>query len=187
VKLSSKSLKDFIGVWLSKPYIREDLQHHSEMDDPKEIVKGYGGNSDETMLEYHKRMFEAPKSVSTPGELEEHIWKMWCDGSRWKREEKRLLKDEGEDKFSTTEYIDEWKPGLPENQQERRRIPYFDIDMIGEANMELVTKFHNDPKQAAKCIFRCFVPDNQLADYYRLEVVTTPDDTEVIGWTVIVD
>lgn len=45
----------------------------------------------------------------------------------------------------------------------------------------------NDPKQAKKCIFRCFYPDNQLADNYRLEVVTTPDDTEVVGWTVIVD
>jgi hypothetical protein len=59
--------------------------------------------------------------------------------------------------------------------------------MVGDADIDLVTKYFNDQQQAGKCIFRCFVPDNQLADHYRLEVTTTPDDTEVIGWTVIGD
>ncbi len=184
-KLSTAKLKQLIGQWLATPAARKDLEHHSRMDDPNRVVKGYGGNSDETLLEYRKRLFEAPKSVSNEKELEEHIWKMWCDGAQWKREEKRQLKDEGEDKFSTTDWDKkpaDWQPGqpLPSN-------PYFDVDMLGEANMELVAKFHADPKLAAKCIFRCFIPSNQLADNYRLEVVTTPDDSEVVGWSVIVD
>ncbi len=90
-KLTSAKIKELITGWLSKPEVREDLKHHSEMDDPSRIVKGWGGQPDETLLEYHKRLFEAPKSVSNEVELEEHIWKMWCDGGRWKREEKRRL------------------------------------------------------------------------------------------------
>ncbi len=127
-------------------------------------------------LEYH--------SEGDPLE-EARIWKMWCDGGQWKRREKRALKDEWEDKFSTTDW--ENKPAGWQHGQPLPTIPYFDIDMMGEANMELVTKFHADPKQAAKCIFRCFEPDNDLADNYRLEIITTPDDSKVIGWTVIVD
>ena len=172
-KLSTAKLKDLISKWLSKPEIRENLSHHSDAHTHEDI-------------DYTAELFGGKKGCTQP-ELEEHIWKLWCDGGRWKRREKRALKDEWEDKLSTTEYLGEWKPGLPGNQQERRQVPYFDVDMVGEANMELVAKLHADPKQAAKCIFREFEPDNQLADNYRLEVITTPDDSEVVGWTVIVD
>lgn len=172
-KLSTAKLKKLIGEWLSKPEIRESLKHHSDVHTREN-------------LDYVAELFGGKKGC-TQSDLEQHIWGMWCDGGRWKRREKRMLKDEWEDKLSMTEYLGEWKPGLPGNQQERRQVPYFDVDMVGEANMELVAKLHADPKQAAKCIFREFEPDNQLADNYRLEVVTTPDDSEVVGWTVIVD
>jgi hypothetical protein len=187
VKLSTEKLKEMIGTWLSKPEVRGDLEHHSEMDDPTRVIHGFGGRPDETLLEYNKRMFEAPVSVSNAEELEEHIWKLWCDGSNWKRQEKHQLKDEAEDTFSETQYIGEWKPGLPGNQQERRKVPSFPNDMLGESNATLVEKYFNDPELAKKCVYRLFSPDNQLADNYRLEVITTHDDSEVVGWWVTVD
>lgn len=184
-KLSTPQLRDLISGWLSKPEIRSELKHHSDVD-PSRTVKGWGGRPDMTSLEYTVDLFGAPKGC-TAVQLEEHIWKLWCDGTQWKRQEKRQLKDEWDYKLTTTEYTGEWKPGLPGNQQEHRIVPYFDVDMLGDFDEGLVAKYANDPKQAAKCIFRCFIPGNQLADNYRLEVLTTPEDDAVIGWTVIVD
>jgi len=181
-KLSTSVLKDMIGEWLSKPEIRDDLKHHSEMDDPDRIVEDWANKVNTTQFERERRMWEAPQSVSTPALLEEYIWKLWCDGSRWKRQEKRQLKEEYESYFCESDYPENWQRGQPVPQK-----PYFPEDMLGESNAALVEKYFNDPKQAAKCIFRCFVPDNQLADNYRLEVVTTPEDDAVIGWLVIVD
>ncbi len=59
--------------------------------------------------------------------------------------------------------------------------------MLGESNQDLVDKYFKDLKLAEKCVYRMFVPNNQLADNYRLEVITTHDDSEVVGWWVTVD
>lgn len=186
-KLSTTKIKELIGTWLSSTEARNNLQHHSEISNPNGIMKGWGGAADKTELQYALDLWEAPTSVQTSIQLEEYIWKLWCDGSRWKREEKRKLKDEAEDTFSEYEYIGELKATLPGNRQERRRVPSFPCDMLGKANQALVEKYFNEPKLAEKCVYRMFVPDNQLADSYRLEVITTHDDTEVVGWWVTVD
>lgn len=186
MKLSTKNLKEMIGTWLSKQEIRDDLSHHSVVD-PNRMVDDWQTKTKITELEYERRLWKAPASVTTPEQLEKHIWSLWCDGNKWKRQEKRLLKDEAEDTFTETQYIGEWKPGLPGNQQEHRKVPSFPVDMIGESNQELVTKYFNDLKIAEKCVYRLFSPDNQLADSYRLEVITTHDDSEVVGWWVTVD
>jgi hypothetical protein len=114
---------------------------------------------------------------------------MWCNSSRWKRTNKHQLKDEGERYFSDIDYSSPRPPmpGEDPTYQKYNSVPYFNIDFAGEADRALVTKYHNNQVEARKCIFREFVPDNQLADNYRLEVTTTPDDTEVIGWTIVQD
>jgi len=176
-KLSTKKLKELIGGWLSKPEVREDLKHHSDCGDR---CASDGGSA----LDYTAHLFGFRKGC-TQAELEQHIWGMWCDGSQWKREEKHKLGPEWDSYFAQTDWDNkpvDWKPGQPIGT-----IPSFPIDMIGECDEALVKKFHDDQAQAEKCIFRMFVPGNQLADNYRLEVVTTPDDTQVVGWTVIVD
>ena len=182
-KLSTAGLRVLMRGWLSQPEIRDTcLRHHSDFD-PNYVRIGWGGEPDMTDLEWHVKIYGA-KPGTTQLELEEHIWNMWCNPARWKRAEKRCLGEAFEDYFYETEYVGEWKPG---HQQERRVVPSFTIDMVGDSNQQLVEKYFNDPKGAAKCIFRCFLPDNDLADNYRLEVVTTPDDSEVVGWTIVVD
>jgi len=186
-KLSTEKLKELIGTWLATDAARHDLKHHSDLDNPDEMTVDWAnGDVEVTRLQYVCRLYGAPLD-STLVQLEEFIWHMWCDGSQWKRCEKRQLKDEAEDTFTQVEYIGEWKKGLPGNQQARRTVESFPCDLMGEHNPELVTKFFNDLKAAQKCIYRTFVPNNQLADNYRLEVITTPDDTEVVGWWVTVD
>ncbi len=166
-KLSTKKLKVMIAEWLSKPEIRKELQHHSEIENPDEIRKSWDGNKDVTRLEYELDLWKAPKSIKTCAQFEEFIWNMWCDGEQWKRFEKRKLKEDWESYF--------YDDGC------------FAIDMLGEEKKDLIKQFIADPQLAEKCILRVFVPDNELANNYRLEVVTTPDDFEVVGWTVIVD
>ncbi len=175
-KLSTDKLKEMITTWLSVPEAREDLRHHSECDHKDDIRKGFGGVvPDMTWWEWTLKIWKAPKSCKTEEDLEKHIWKLWCDGKHWKRQEKRQWGDEAE--FSGHLYFD----GV------RKEVPDFPCDMLGTHNQELVQKFFADPEAGKKCIYRLFSPDNELADNYRLEVVTTPDDTEVVGWWVTVD
>jgi hypothetical protein len=108
-------------------------------------------------------------------EREQH-WKNWCDAKQWKRVEKRKLKEDWVDYFIDDSFID--------NSNILLKEIYFPIDTAGWQNKNLVIKYFNDPKLATKCILRAFVPDNDFGDDYVLEVVTTHDDTEIIGWTI---
>ncbi len=77
---------------------------------------------------------------------------------------------------------------LPDGRRARHRAPSFPHDVCCEHKQELVNIYFNDLKLAEKCIYRLFVPSNELlADSFRLEVITTPEDDEVVGWWVTVD
>ena len=157
-KLSTPKLKELISQWLSEPEIREYLSHHSEPD-------GIEESEIREALDYTADIYNAPKG-SSQEQLEEHIWNLWKDGNNWKRGEKHKLKDSWDFHFD--------KNG-------------FAIDVAGGEDKDLIEYYVNHPNEACNCIMRTFYPDNELADNYRLEVVTTPDDSKVVGWTVIVD
>lgn len=171
-KLTTKKIKQLIGEWLSEPTIRGELQHHSDF--------SYCKSADEARehLEHTAELFNCRKGC-TAHELEAHIWKLWCDPSRWKREGKHQLREEWESYLACGEPIYEGTRG--------ERTAGFVEDMLGTSDQTLVEQYFNDPAAAERCILRCFVPDNQLADNYRLEVVTTPEDDQIIGWSVFVD
>ena len=177
MKLSTARLKELISEWLSKPEIRKELSHDSDMSDPEHTIPDWENDDVPiTQMARAARLWGCPH-LKTPVELEEHIWNLWKDGSNWKRQEKRHLKDEAEDTFSTREY----------RGNDCNLVPDFPCDMLGEHDVDLVKRFFHDPASAQKCIYRLFVPNNQLADNYRLEVITTPEDDAVVGWWVTVD
>lgn len=178
-KLSTDKLKTMISEWLSKPEYRSKI-----IDDDFDPNEWVDRDKTITMMEQKREDWEAPPSINTPQLLGEYIWKLWCDGSQWKRVEKQMLKKGWVDYLA----CDTTWEGFRDNIK-YTYVAGFPIDVIGigDSNEDLVKKLFDDPKQAKKCILRMFQPNNQLADNYRLEVVTTPNDDEVVGWTVIVD
>lgn len=164
-KLTTEKLKELITEWLS-------------VADTEKKLAGYYTQD----LEYDELNDLATelrlKQNSTVAEIDSHFYKIFSDGSRWKREEKNKLDDGWKDYMMNCSY----KNG------QRFEHPYWNTDFAGSANMGLVEKFFNNPKEAERCIFRLFIPKNDcLSNNFRLEVITTPDDAEVVGWTVVVD
>lgn len=105
-------------------------------------------------------------------DLEDHIWKLWCDGKDWRREEKRTLKDDWDSFFFVSA-----QTGQPE----------FSYDLAGDFRPDLVKQMLVSPSRAEKCVFRMFVHRGRFGDNFRLEVITTPEDDEVVGWGITVD
>lgn len=158
-KLTTKELKKMISGWLDNPSYRKFLEDYTEL-------RGRHYLSPEDEIEYIRKMFGAPKNINTVKLLEEYIWNLWKDGNKYSREEKHKLGCEFETYFCDDEFF---------------------IDLIGGYDNDLVKQISSNKSIAEKCILRVFVPNNQLGDNFRLEVVTTPEDDKVVGWTVIVD
>ncbi len=118
--------------------------------------------------------------LTTCDEAKTHLFKIFSEPSGWRRENKTKLGDSWEDYFrdSTKQYSQHHMPG--------RVIDSFEVCDLGEGFPDVIKhiKFDDFPK----CIRRVFVPKHEfLQDTFRLEVITTPDDTQVIGWTIVQD
>ena len=96
----------------------------------------------------------------------DEIIKNWRDAKAWKRVEKRRLKENAPD------FI--WISDCG---------PQFARDFAGEHSSDLIEEHAAD---ARRCWYRLFLHD-EFADNFRLEVITTPDDSRVVGWCITVD
>lgn len=160
-KISTKEIRALIPTWLGTDALKEDLKDYYVTDSSSpESLKKYGG--------YFKA--EPPHSVD---QVRETIWNQFISGDEWKREEKHKIGEEWET------YMGYDSPGDAD--------PAFFHDFAGGCDSALVKKYADDPKLAETCIYRMFIPKGQLGDNFRLEVVSTPDDSEIIGWVVVVD
>lgn len=120
-KLSTAKLKTMISEWLSKPEYRQELDHHTD---------NYSKRDEKEYLDRLNELWEY--KANSIEEMNDHIWKLWCDGYQWKRAEKRQLKDEWEDKLAESDY-----DGFDYNQPRPwnpKLKPAFLIDMLGEVN-----------------------------------------------------
>lgn len=161
MKLTTKKLKEMMSKWLSNPDMKwiSSIREITGAFDDNELTQKY---IDE-VAEQFKLGIGLTKEV-----VEDHTWKTWSGVENWSRIKKYLLREDAFDYFYAN--------------------GYFVFDLYGDANKQLVTKFFNSPKLAQKCICRVFAPKNEyLRDNYRLEVITTPEDDEVVGWSLFLD
>jgi len=163
-KLSTGALRERMVEWLRDPRLRDHIRYLSDPT-PRD-----GGEPLRDLLDRTARGFGLPAGL-TSSELEDGIWSAWCDARRWKRAAKQRLGESYDDYF----------------YRAADGTTTFSVDVAGGHDDRLVAAMVDDPALAKRCTCRIFVPDEPLSDSYRLEVVTTPDEEAVVGWTFIVD
>ena len=203
-KLSTNKLKSLMSTWLVE-LDKSDLAHYAEpylpyIEGETREAQKLRRNSQE-LLDEHAAEFGCRKGVNRD-ELLDHIYKLWCDGSMWKRSEKNLLKDEWENWLCKTDYSDPECEKIREAwiasgrnhatfpEPPKKAVTEFNIDVIGGQDDALLAKYSGPANEALarKCVYRCFLHANDnISNNYRLEVITTPEDDAVIGWCVTVD
>jgi hypothetical protein len=187
-KLSTKEIKKLMCTWMAKLDKRR-LEHYATPYAPTQEQQ------DELATDFGFR------KGATSDELLDHIYKIWCDGEQWTRDEKKKLGAGWIEWLATADYDDpayqvkrkEWIDGG--RQGDRPDEPWgsvvdFNIDVIGGQDDALLAKYSGAANEhlARKCFYRLFTHKNDhIANNFRLEVVTTPEDDAVIGWCVTVD
>ena len=156
-KLSTSAIKELINQYLSDPSIREMVKWtYSEMIDGDDSV------TDESFQE---------ETGSPVGSSKDQSIDFLCDrfinGKYWKR----FNKFKGDQTYITTN---------DDGNTER-------VYSISEEGASFREALEEIPVQALnKCITRTFTPSNDmLADRFNLLFTTNPDDTKVIGWTIV--
>jgi hypothetical protein len=101
--------------------------------------------------------------------------KIWLNPKQWIRTEKARLKA--------------GCAGEPHIQydSETGLYEYYCYDDGEGGSQEVIKKCYENEKYKDECWQRVFVPNNIFGDSYRVEVLTTPDDFELVGWEYIVD
>jgi hypothetical protein len=163
MKITTSYIKNQISVWLGKSELKRDISNQY-------LYRHHGGPADKKDVERMAAALEMPVGASEE-QVVDKLWEQWLDGKQWVREEKTKL-DDWEDYIS---------PGRTAGSFE------FMDDFAQGYDQDLVEKYGSRPDLAEKCWLRTFTPKGYLGNNFRLEVVTTPEDDEVIGWVVIVD
>lgn len=162
MKLSTDKIRALLSSWLTTPDMETKVKEWCCLIDEMDAAE----------LSQVKTNLKLKQSASVD-DVREALWKLWSNPKAWKRESKGKI---GEDWKSFLYQPDKWH-----NAYE------FAYDFAGDGDLNLVQKYCNNPSDAEKLIRRMFIPNNDFGDNFRLEVLTTPDDTEVVGWCITVD
>lgn len=164
-KLSTAKIKSMMTTWLSEEKVID------------EVLKTYVWEGREAYSVSKLAVpFDLDPETASAEQLREAVKKAWSNGSNWIRDAKNMVKKDWVD------YING-----PSVYRPNEKISFI-YDFAGNWNQELVEKVYNDPEMAESCVYRLFIPRHRfLASNFRLEILTTPEDDEVIGWVVICD
>ncbi len=165
MKLSTQDLKDMIPAWLGRDAVKEVQFNPNAWDDPEQYSQ--------SAVDREASFYKLPAGM-TLAAVEEHKFNLFKDGSQWKRSEKRRAADDVYEFGWFSAYHGEPLKMYPDHEE------MFGVDMA------LANALH-EAGTLKKCWLRTFIPASFLADNYRLEVVTDPDDTKVVAWQVITD
>lgn len=152
---------------ISTEWIRDHIPKWLGTQELKEFIWNYYTSDQMTVAELAElAKLVGLKKDATLDEVSSKIWCDWKDGAMWKRVNKNRLGDDWEQYF--------YEPGA------------FLIDCAGYYDQALVAKLTAEEKK--NCIHRGYGQRNKrLMDNFRMEIVSTPDDNLIVGWTVIVD
>lgn len=159
-KISTEVLKKLITVWVAGTGIPDNVYRNWEFrieSEPEEQLKS-------EMEEY-----KVPKHVKV-ADLPSFMKAQISNGEVWKRFEKRRMNESARDFFQLDTETNTYYLGIVDD---------------GNAFPKVEVKLTTDDLE--KCWLRTFGPPVYLGDRYTLYIITTPDDTEIVGWTTIED
>lgn len=160
-KLTTADIKKMIPTWLNTEELKTDLR--------EQYICDTDGRPEIDCLASELGLLPGLPADA----VRDHIWSQWIDGNSWSRHEKRRLGEGWNDWFLKSE-----DPKAFE----------FAEDFCGGSDKKLIAEYAKDPARFQKCWHRCFCPKNDpLRDNFRLEVVSTPEDDKIVGWTIVVD
>lgn len=176
-KLSTADIKALFPVWLNR---------ESEKENVLSVLENYDINNFSEIEEEFQ-----VKNVKDADDLIAKVWATWLDPKNWNRIEKYKYWPKGK-KYSNGDCLQIGSSSLQFALEIGRTVDdaspaTFDIDMFGDCDQEYVNKVCKNIDLARECTVRIFEPKNAFFDSYRLLVLTSPDDTEVIGWKVSSD
>jgi hypothetical protein len=176
-KLSTDRIKEMMKGWLNDPSARKRLDHFVDIDryylyqnDDRYRALGVPKDSLQEFIDRSVASFGLKPGL-TVEEARQKIWDLWCNPKSWQRTEKRRL---GED-----------HPDFIYEMNGSNVRGGFMEDFMGDHDRELCARYAGR-SEAEKCIYRLF-DSNLFGNSYRLEVVTTPDDSHIIGWVIVED
>lgn len=164
VKFTVKALRPFVSEILASKAVSDFIKKYA-----KNLVK-----KDDAALEEQCWQFKQGLYI-TRDEFVDKVYTQWTNQWLWKCEPKRRLQ------LGWVNYFVEDADGKYS----------FIKKLLGKSDKKLVTYYATrrvNPEQpnpsAYKCWLRRYYSLSHFKDIFRLDVVTTPNDREVIGWTI---
>lgn len=163
MKLSTDKIRALLTLWICTDEVKERMKFNY-----------FSPDADNQELDFWRTECKL-KSTATPEEIDAALWKQWCNVKQWKRTDKRTLSD------------DEWKYFLFKPTEDDPTYSFISDHIADYHNKELVEYYYSNPTLADKLVYRMLIPNNAHGDNMRIEIVTTHDDKDVVGWCITSD
>ena len=186
-KLSTNDIKAFFPTWLNRESEKKNVLFMFAALERHESGRQRNPAWDAGDFSEEEADFGI-KNVKSVEDLKAKAWGIWLDPKNWIRTEKYKYWPKKE-KYCNGHGIEingedvHWAIEKGMTSGDGQKLD-FEIDFYGDFDKEALARACSDLNRVRDCTIRTFIPKNTFGENFSLFVLTSPDDTEVIGWSV---